>query len=271
MKFAITGATALLLSTVTSFAADLPSRAPAAWAPPAAYAPLWTGFYVGLNAGAALNTRNGASYTPLATVGGFAGTETPFSDLSGSKSAFTGGAQLGYNMQFGSFVTGVEADINYVDRKGRNIIGGGLDATYGAAPGAFATYDVTGRRKADWFGTLRGRVGVAFDRALIFATGGLAYGKVNGGGIFSATDPVAPATTVFTSTGSRSERFGWALGGGVEYALTDSWTIKGEYLHVHFKDTVTTYADTTGATTDTFSVRQKNSMDLVRAGVNYRF
>lgn len=272
MKLAIaTGATALLLSTAATIAADLPARSQA-YAPAPMAAPLWNGFYVGLNAGAAINLRNSATYTPVDT--GFAGTFSPlteatFSDAGNKKNAFTGGAQLGYNMNFGGFVAGLEADINYVNRSSGNVVGALFDpaGTYATTFG-LVSYDVTGRRKADWFGTLRGRVGFGFDRALVYATGGIAYGKVNGGGILTTTDAV-PATVAYTASGSDSDKFGWALGAGVEYALTNAISIKGEYLHVHFKNSSYTYTDGTGVFQ--FAVTQKNSLDLVRAGVNYRF
>jgi outer membrane immunogenic protein len=272
MKLAFaTGATALLLSTVGSFAADLPVRVdPYVSAPMAA--PLWTGFYVGLNAGAALNLKNGATYSPVDTgLGGFSpATETAFSDPGSSKNAFTGGAQLGYNMQFGSVVAGVEADINYVDRKGGNVSGALFDpaGTYTTTFG-LVSYDATGRRKSDWFGTVRGRLGFAFDRALVYATGGLAYGRVAGGGQLTTFDAVPAVVSTYNAAGSDRDQFGWALGGGIEYAFAQNWSVKAEYLHVHFKDSTYTLTDTTGVFQ--FAVRQSNKMDLVRAGLNYRF
>ena len=96
------------LATSSAFAADLPSRKYEA--PPPVYVPVftWTGFYIGLNAGGAF--ANSRDVTFLNTVTGVA---TSFG--SGNNSGFVGGVQAGYNWQFGSFVAGVEADIDYAD------------------------------------------------------------------------------------------------------------------------------------------------------------
>ncbi|MDB5594001.1 MAG: hypothetical protein JWM36_962 [Hyphomicrobiales bacterium] len=229
--------------------------------------PFWTGFYAGANLGGALNLGHGASYAPVTGGTGFDVLATTFSDPGKSQSALTGGAQLGYNMQYGALVTGVEADFNYVNRKSGNA-SATFDSLgyYGSAPYAYTGYDVTGRRKAEWFGTLRGRVGVATGRALFYATAGLAYGQVGGGGTLATTgvaETYAPGST-------KAERFGFAIGAGVEYALTEAWSLKGEYLHVQFKDTSYLLTQATDANFQ-LAVRQKNSFDLIRVGVNYRF
>jgi outer membrane immunogenic protein len=269
MKFAAICASALLFSTATAISADLPSRlAPPAWEPPAMISvPFWTGFYAGVNAGGALNLNQGAAYAPVTGGTGFDTLATTFADPGKSQSALTGGAQLGYNKQYGALVVGVEADLNYVNRASANA-SATFDPTgyYAAAPYTYTGYDVTGRRKAEWFGTLRGRVGVATGRALFYATGGLAYGQVGGGGTLATTG----AVETYAPTGTKGERFGFALGAGIEYALTEAWSLKGEYLHVQFKDTSYLLTQATDANFQ-LAVRQKNSLDLVRVGVNYRF
>ncbi len=243
-------ASAAIFVAGTAFAADLPARVAA----PAPYiaAPIftWTGFYVGLNAGAGFNggdrTYGEFGYTP-----NYAGTLS-----SGSNTGFTGGAQAGYNMQFGSFVAGVEADINYIDRSN-----GGSSVIVIPGPN---TYNLSVGDSNKYFGTVRGRLGFAFDRALIYATGGWAYGGKIGGS--SATYN----SVAMTSSGNGSSNSGWAVGGGVEYAISNAWSAKLEYLHVDLGNkTQTLYR--ASSTTQGINISGDNKFDVVRAGLNYRF
>jgi outer membrane immunogenic protein len=214
----------ILLATValTAFAAsnaiaaDIPARMPTK-AP--AYVAMynWTGGYIGVNAG----------------VG--------FTDsLSGNNdTGFIGGAQIGYNWQgVGSpWVFGIEADFQ------------------GSTQGASATVGgVTASADLNYFGTVRGRIGYAWDRVMLYATGGLAYQNVE----LSVTVP-----GVGTFNGDNTE-FGWTLGGGLEWALWDRWTMKAEYLYIRTDDhTVTVPAF------GTFGGDVENH--VIRAGINYRF
>ncbi|WP_414473489.1 outer membrane protein [Microvirga sp. M2] len=216
----------ILLASVALFgfagaasAADLPVRA----APPApivAAVPVftWTGFYVGVNAGVGFNNGDDdLVFNPTTTI---------FAD-SNNDASFVGGGQVGYNYQMGSFVVGVEGDLQWAD--------------FGST-----TYDFTGvggglytRNSADWFGTVRARVGVAFDRALIYATGGWAF-----------TD----------------NRNGWTVGGGLEYAITNNLSAKLEGLYVNLDSDDFTVPGVVG----TFSTGDTD-FGVVRAGLNYRF
>ena len=121
---------------------------------------------------------------------------------------FVGGAQAGYNYQFGMFVAGVETDLQYaaVGNKG---------ASYGTT---YYSGDSDG-----FFGTIRARAGVAFDRALVYGTGGFAYGDIGGN---SGYDPVLGYHS------GDEINWGWTLGGGVEYAITNNFTAKVEGLYV---------------------------------------
>ncbi|MBM6580844.1 porin family protein [Microvirga sp. BT689] len=193
MKYRLLGlvaATALSTATVSAAsAADLPVRA----APPApiiAAAPIftWTGFYAGVNAGWGWRSDDEESVVLAPAPGVVPGTLI-FPDS--GDGGFTGGAQIGYNYQIGSFVIGLETDIQWADTDEGEAVrfvpagGGGL-----FVPGTFDN------NLSDWFGTVRARAGVAFDRVLIYATGGLAYSD--------------------NSTG-------WVAGGGVEWALPVNW------------------------------------------------
>jgi len=174
------------LAAAAASAADLPSQAP----PPAPIitAPIftWTGFYAGVNAGWGWRDSDREPVVLGGTVPG-----TLFFPNSGDDGGFTGGGQIGYNYQIGSFVIGLETDIQWADTDQ------GVDVAFipAGAPGTF----VPGRfdnNLSDWFGTVRARAGVAFDRVLIYATGGLAYSD---------------------------DTTGWVAGGGVEWALPVNW------------------------------------------------
>ncbi|QRM35839.1 outer membrane protein [Microvirga sp. VF16] len=166
-------------------AADLPSRV----APAPVFAPVpvftWTGFYAGVNAGWGWRDSNRETVVLGGDVPG-----TLFFPDNGD-GGFTGGAQIGYNYQIGSFVIGLETDIQWADTdQDENVafIPAGLPGTF--VPGEFRS------NLSDWFGTVRARAGVAIDRVLIYATGGLAYSD---------------------------DTTGWVAGGGVEWALPVNW------------------------------------------------
>jgi outer membrane immunogenic protein len=78
---------------------------------------------------------------------------------------------------------------------------------------------------ASTIGTLRGRLGYAFDNTLFYATGGLAYGHVKSfTHIFSAPNPELIGT-------EDSWKVGWTIGAGVEHMFAPNWSVKGEYLY----------------------------------------
>ena len=265
-------ASAVLGSTGAAFAADLPARtAPAPYI--AAQIFTWTGFYVGLNAGGGWNNGNGGISTNVNTA-----VNPIYGGGSSSHDGFTGGVQAGYNMQFGSWVAGVEADINYLDRK---VSGSG---SFPTAPAGAGTDFVVNRTGGDnnWFGTVRGRLGYAFDRFLIFGTGGLAFGGNNHGASvsqrnFSALTVGAPFS--LNGSGDDNSNIGWALGAGGEYAFTNSISFKVEYLHVALGNNhSSSFTTASGAPLNpgygggqVINVSDRNRFDIVRAGVNFRF
>jgi outer membrane immunogenic protein len=208
---------AVLLAELAAQAADLPQpykAQPGIIAP--AYAN-WTGFYVGLNAGYGFGTSKWD--VPAVSI-----------DPSG---ALVGGT-MGYNFQTGTWVWGVEADIDWSGMKG--------DAACGA--GSCTT-------KNDWLGTARGRIGYAgWNNWLPYATFGAAFGDVKA---------ETPAGTASTAT-----KVGWTAGAGVEYALRSAWSVKVEYLYA---DLGKFDCAACGASPDNVSFKT----NIVRAGVNYRF
>ncbi|WP_114943662.1 outer membrane protein [Microvirga calopogonii] len=206
MKKILLSSVALLGLASGALAADLPSRR--APAPVIAAVPVftWTGFYVGVNAGYGWNTNDDFVFNNV---------RYNLNDDGG----FVGGAQAGYNYQIGSFVVGLEGDIQYADFGGNDVI---------LADGTIADFN-----NSDWFGTVRARAGVAFDRALIYATGGFAF---------------ADGAT------------GWTVGGGIEYAITNNLSAKVEGLYVNLDQD------------DNFlGINNDAEFGVVRAGLNYRF
>lgn len=229
----------ILLASVAGFAllgasaqaADLPARSMPVSPAPVMVAPIftWTGLYVGLNAGGAWTGDRCNGFRPVngngAAVPGFV---TGCNSRGGDDVAFTGGGQIGYNWQFGSLVTGIEADINYLggsDRRRSTLVVGA------PAPGAFqGTYLINeGRDHGNYFGTVRARLGFAANRALFYVTGGLAYGE--SGRASTATFVSNPVGNAAVYTSRRSgDRVGFAVGAGIEYAIANNWSVRGEYL-----------------------------------------
>jgi outer membrane immunogenic protein len=249
-------------------AADLPRKAPPPPPPPPVYS--WTGFYAGLNAGgtwgqwdisAFPNSIFANSGFPLSSA--YINANQPSVDLSG----FTGGGQVGYNRQIGNVVLGGEADINYFGLRGS------LAFSANPIPGTAAPLAVTGNVSTDWLATIRGRLGYAFNRWLVYATGGLAVSELK----FSETVNIASAGGTpgsFVASAS-STNWGWTVGGGVEWAFSGPWTAKVEYLYLNLGD-LDTIAPITGPLAvgregSAISFQTSLRSNIVRAGVNYRF
>jgi outer membrane immunogenic protein len=233
-------------------AADLP-RKTAPMAPLVQVSPIfnWTGVYVGVNGGYVFDTgKSQLTGTPGLLATGLA----PLGSAKTMGDGFTIGATLGYNYQIGNFVAGIEADLAYVD------LGKKVSTTIGPLT-------TTLSQEMSYFGTVRGRLGYAFDRVLIYGTGGLAYGdqkaRTSISGLASQWD------------GQKSDtRFGYVLGAGMEYAITNNWSAKVEYLYYDLGKT--NYASPlvagAGAGAGVFATsKAENRGNIVRAGINYRF
>jgi outer membrane immunogenic protein len=263
----------LAVGTVAGQAADLPTRkdAPAPVFVPPPFT--WTGFYVGVNAGGIWpsGSREASIFDPAAgTDGLFLSSSFP-GGLGSQSAGFIGGGQAGYNWQTGSFVLGVETDFDGTTlSKSFNNTGAPLTAA-GVLLGD--TLTVSGKASLSWLGTTRGRVGFVAtpdNRLMIYATGGVAYG--GGSGNFSAFDSL---TGAFWSGSPSSTRVGWTVGGGVEYAVTNNVTIKGEYLYADLGSS--SFSSVGNPAVATFfpgtivSGKINYNASIFRAGVNYKF
>jgi opacity protein-like surface antigen len=233
-------------------------------APVYAPAPMWSGFYFGTHLGADWSslqtTRNLWNAGIGDTLPGFGGTDLK------SNGAF-GGGQLGYNFQTSNFVLGVEVDLGAVGNESRTGYGlTALDATNGWIDKAVAIKFVT---DGGFYGDVAGRLGYAWGPALLYGKGGFAWLDTSVKTSARVVDGTVIGTAV-TTTYSHSHDItlnGWTVGGGVEYMLSPSWTMKVEYLHFDFNNANETWAFDAN---NTWHLTDKNlNVDSVKLGVNY--
>jgi outer membrane immunogenic protein len=184
----------------------------------------WTGLYVGAQVGYGWGTTDASS-----------GPTTGFDQTYGyDTNGWVGGGHLGYNWQVQNLVFGVETDIEGANIRGKGV--GSLGLTHDT--------DVS------WLGSTRGRLGIAYDRTLFYATAGLAYGDVKIDKGFASYSDV---------------RTGWTVGGGIEQAISDRMTFRLEYRYTDLGST--NFSSTAANSID------KSSVDFhtVRAGVSFKF
>jgi outer membrane immunogenic protein len=223
----------------------------------------WTGFYAGVNAGAGFGKSNAAT-TGQAAINNSTvadGARPPFTKL--DTEGFLAGGQVGYNWQMGSWVYGLEADLQDADvRDTRNNV-----TTGSAFPG---TRNNVFRQELEYLGTLRGRLGYAWGDTLLYGTGGLAYGNVNNSANFSG--PLPAATPQFAG-GINNTKYGYAAGGGIEQAFGDNWSVKTEYLYYDLGSNVVPVGAIpgSGGAGVGYDVRFANRGHIARVGLNYRF
>ncbi|PKR89211.1 porin family protein [Pleomorphomonas diazotrophica] len=237
--------TSLFLGIGSAMAADL--AAPDSVTVPQAEASAfdWTGFYVGASIGYGF----GEETTDLQAFPDVPAVDFGAFDLDG----MTGGVQAGYNRQFGSFVAGIEADFQMT----------GFD---GQGSGSVNSVNTDTDFGIDWYGTLRPRVGYAFDRTLVYATGGFAFGSVSG--TIDADDGGSVAARVE----SDSAGLGYAVGAGIEHALTENLSIKAEYQYVHLRAEGHGVVSSGGVDTGvTASTSFEPNLHTAKVGLNYRF
>lgn len=269
--FAIVGASLVSFVGFASAvsAADLPERSWSKAPPLVAPAFNWSGFYAGVNVGGGWydggNITTSSNVSSLIAPGNIV--HVPVSNS--NEAGVTAGGLIGYNYQMDRVVLGVEADFNYVDLKSSR--SGSTTAAF--AGGVTGNYNFENTSRIDWFGTVRGRIGfVPTERLLVYGTGGLAYGEVK----INIADSEAFSTGLSRLwLGDNSDvRVGWTAGGGLEYAFTNNWTLRGEYLYVDLGGSGTT-ANFQG--TDPlrsqihYNASRENRFSVVRAALSYKF
>ena len=235
MKNLLLSASALTCLSFSALAADLPKRTAPALAPVPAFT--WAGLYVGANLGSLMTRSKGDEL-----VYGYGMTSANGTGVFAS-------ANLGYNWQTNNLVVGIEADL-------------GLAST--RAQGFSEASSEYNRVKVDYssLGSLRARLGYSFDRVLVYGTAGLAVANINFVGMhFSDPD--------ITSDGRVSVkglRTGWIVGAGIEYAISQNYSLKTEALYLGFKN-VTSEVATGGCQ---FGFKRTSGL-ISRVGINYKF
>jgi outer membrane immunogenic protein len=190
MKRFLLGLAFASLFAGSSLAADMAARMPMKAPPLVSPAINWSGFYIGAMGGFAHEDATTVNGVDLSLQGGFAG------------------GTLGYNWQFGQWVVGLEADAAWADiKESATALGIALDV-----------------RVRSW-GTARGRVGMAFDTVLLYATGGYAW-------MDNSIDIAIPA--LLLSVSDSNVHHGWTVGAGIEWMFAPKWSFKAEYLYRDF-------------------------------------
>ncbi len=242
---------ALALTVGTALAADLPtSKGPPVLPPPPPPPPMWTGFYAGLNLGGGWQDPSSSNvWNPALTGAAWGGPGwgwgPGWGGNSGGSGGVVGGGQIGYNFQFSPWlVAGVETDF-----QGTSIGSGG-----GNWQGWGGGVDTA---RINWFGTVRGRLGITFpslSNFLIYGTGGFAYGDVQRNFWWSNNSVV---------------QTGWTAGGGAEWLFLPKWSIKAEYLYTEISGNQQNWFWNPGFSLN--NINNRTRFHTVRAGVNYHF
>lgn len=255
-KVALGIAAVLALIGTPALAADMAVKAPPP-ASPSAWS--WTGFYIGGNAGGAWGNFDPQSTTTF--VGLLIAPDVSIFNAAGlsqsiKPSGFTGGFEAGYNWQFNSAVLGIEADIEALNLKGSSTVN---SAFLGPIP-----FTISSSASTHWLETTRARLGFAAGSWLFYATGGAAFTTLKANFGFVDTIPESESASLSTT------KAGYTVGGGVQAALWQKWSVKAEYLYVDFArvSIVAGWSDAPAQAT-------VNSIDLrasiVRLGLDYRF
>ncbi|WP_158815632.1 outer membrane protein [Methylocapsa sp. S129] len=283
MKKLLVGLFFAVSGIAAAAAADLSARSAPPPLPPPAFS--WTGFYVGVNGGRS-STDPTFGYTPNDFNALFSTCGSPFGTTCVPSASFNmngslAGGQIGYNYQFNpSWMVGAEADYDWSNIHGSansNFILGSV------GPSTFVA-----KETVESFGTFRGRLGfIPTPPLLLFVTGGLAYGTVdgqsamapgvgdNGSGdsfghnTYRCYDPISCFSGKLSET-----RVGWTLGAGGEYAITNNITVKAEYLYANLgrPESFNAVATMGFGAPSSFAVSSSAvSLNIVRAGLNWKF
>lgn len=229
------GAAAMVVLSATggALAVDLPEPSLPPPLPDAVYN--WTGFYLGINGGFGTGNSNWSD-GPVGATGSF------------PTSGYLIGGTVGVNYQIGQYVFGIEGDGDWTDFRGNS------GSTCGAIAAVVPPPDGC-QTQSKWLATLRGRVGYAFDRILLYGTAGAAFGNIQTG--------LNPPSTFDSAT-----QAGWTVGAGLEVGFAQNWTAKVEYLFVDLPNGVCTTVGNCGGAAGSIVSFNEN---IVRAGVNFKF
>jgi iron complex outermembrane recepter protein len=269
----------------------------------------WAGPYLGVNYGYGWGNSNTDTVVSDASMG------TPLlaTSRSGRLGGMTFGGQAGFNWQSGPWVAGIEGDLQQSRQRGRAATLNCPTAICNPAIDAFgldAPVSVTMAQKIEWFGTLRGRLGVTpTPESLLYATGGLAVGRIKTSGTISGssltltpgitegafdttvpglddegnpidvpveipfeTATITPGTSAATSSFvNHTTKAGFAVGAGAEVRLAGNWTGKVEYLYLDFGRVSTLATNSLNSTPLAVSFDSRVTNQIARVGLNYKF
>jgi outer membrane immunogenic protein len=237
----------MAIGATSAFAADLPLRYKAP--PPVAQQVFsWTGFYIGGYVGGA-----SARHSSAQVFDGGLDTPPDLKDYPGGReTGVFGGGTVGYNWQFNNVVFGIEGEGGYIGINGTRTITALNDFDGSASTVKYGGY-----------GVIAGRLGIAFDRALLYVKGGAAFADIRNRSFeFGETGPMS--IELDEDHRVSKTHTGWAAGVGLEYAFAPNWSGKVEYLHMDFGSVSTRNAELD-------IIRFRNEVDTVKVGFNYRF
>lgn len=227
---------------------------------------LWQGTYVGLNAGYARGSSDASGTVPATSNMNTFGRDAANAVTNGSFSDRTmlRGLTFGAAQRAGQFVLGIEADLSALSFDSKR--------DTGIVSGSISSRGVD-RVSADWLATVRLRLGYAIGASLFYGTAGPAFSNIS----ISRTvdwnaDPCPIVELGFQRCHAAKDELqaGWTVGGGIEHALSQNWTVKAEYLYAdfgeaEFRSTSVTFSD------QVIDHKIDLNMHLGRVGVNYRF
>jgi outer membrane immunogenic protein len=214
----------------------------------------WTGVYVGGQIGYAWGAGNfnDSGFDPI--TGTFiSGT------LGGTPNGVVGGAHVGSQIQINQWVLGIEGSVD----------GTSLTNTAVAIfPVAFRGSTLSAQTKADVQGSIRGKIGFAWDRLLIYGTGGVAFGGFNTDFALAAPNRHPP---IFATANRSTTRVGWTAGGGVQYAVTNNWWVFAEYRFTDFGTLRDNFLASELPVGAFFNGNRRLQENQVQVGFSYRF
>ena len=229
----------------------------------------WTGVHVGLHVGGAIGSKDetpvpfglllSAAPNPCPTlllVPAGCGVLAP-SPVNVNVSGWLAGGQIGADYQIENWVVGIEGQASWTNANGSTACGG-----VGTPAAAAAIIAGSCTAKLDSLGTAAVRAGYAFDRLLVYGKGGAAWTNDNYQVKFTTA---FPTNLLFSAN---ELRWGWMVGAGVEWAFTDSWTVKIEYNYMDLGADSPRLQDQYSSTFLDTNIREK--MNVIKIGVNYR-
>lgn len=238
----------LAFSTVLAFGAQ--ARAADIVEAPAVYD--WTGFYIGGNIGYAFEGKG----DEVGVASNLGGPTINFGEL--DVSGWTGGGQIGADWQMGQAVFGIVVDVSGADIE---------DDFDNHSNKKFPFLSTDGESEINWWGTVRGRLGWAFDNVLIYGTGGFAWADVDYKVFTENLDNGVNAhlQNEYTATG-------WTAGGGLAWGINERWTVGGELLYVNLgEEEVTGRTNNFADTGEVLRTHATPDFWTARFNVNFRF